>query len=460
MTASIRTNLFKASRKIFTLAVPMAMGQLINVASGFLCMAMLSALGHEVLAASALISSTQISIMVTGMSILFSISVLVGHAYGAKEYPSIGNYLQQGWSLALLMSLPIMVLFWHMDSILRFFGQPKEVTGIVHNYFHSYVWAVIPGFLSTCNMQFGYGIQKKKLIFSISALSVCLLLLTAYVLIFGKMGFPKLGVAGLGIATTVQFSFFFVLSTLIFYFNDQFDRFELFRYRVHRHFEKFVEMLKMGWPISIQMGGEMLSMFVSAILIGWLGANSLAAVQVANQYYFLIVVPIFSLSQASSIIIAHARGAEHFHEVERLSHASLVLALLASLSVGCMFLIFPKTLAAFFMDITLKTNAETLHLTILLFYIIAFTQVFDAVRNVMIGVTRGLFDTRFPMIMSLFTIWVIGMPLSYLLAFPLHFGVIGFEIGSLLGMLVGAIIMIFRGFARVRSLTATGYKLN
>jgi MATE family multidrug resistance protein len=60
-------------------------------------MVMLAQLGHEVLAASALIFSTQLSIMVSGMSILFSISVLVGHAYGAKNDLSIGNYVQQGW---------------------------------------------------------------------------------------------------------------------------------------------------------------------------------------------------------------------------------------------------------------------------------------------------------------------------------------------------------------------------
>jgi MATE family multidrug resistance protein len=142
-------SLFEAGKRIFSLALPMAGSQFINVASGFLCMAMLAALGHEVLAASALIFSTQLSIMVSSMSILFSLSVLVGHSYGAKDYATIGNYVQQGWTLAILISIPIMLLFWNIDAVLLFFGQSKEIANIVRSYFHAFVWAIIPGLLST-----------------------------------------------------------------------------------------------------------------------------------------------------------------------------------------------------------------------------------------------------------------------------------------------------------------------
>jgi MATE family multidrug resistance protein len=422
----------------------MAGSQFINVASGFLCMAMLAALGHQVLAASALIFSTQLSIMLSGMSILFSLSVLVGHAYGAKDYKTIGNYVQQAWTLAILISLPVMLLFWHIDRILLFFGQSKEMTAIVHIYFHAFVWAVVPGFLASCNMQFGYGIHKKALIVLTSIISVVILLMSAYVLIFGKLGFPKLGVSGLGYATAAQYSFFFIFTTLFFFYKKSFTQFELFRYRVHQHLDHFVKMFKIGWPISVQIGGEMLSFFVGSIMLGWIGATALAAFQIVNQYYSLIVIPIFALSQASGILVGHACGAKKFHEIKALAHASIAMVLAASAIVAIGFLVFPKNLTAFYMNINDPTNAATLHLTVLIFMVVAFSQLFDGIRNVLVGVLRGLFDTRFPMYISLFTIWVIGMPISYLLTFPLHLGAVGFVIGGMLGMLSGVSIMTHR----------------
>src|SRR5579871_5087456 len=92
-------SLMQTSKKLLTLALPMAVVQLVTTASGFLCMVMLAQLGREELAASGLFFAAQIALSVAAMSVLFSLSVVIGHAYGAKDYRGIGNYIQQGWSL-------------------------------------------------------------------------------------------------------------------------------------------------------------------------------------------------------------------------------------------------------------------------------------------------------------------------------------------------------------------------
>jgi MATE family multidrug resistance protein len=151
------------NKKLIPLALSMAGSQLVTVSSGFLCMTMLATLGHEVLAASALIFSTQISVIVIGMSFLFSLSVLISHAYGKKQYFSVGQFVQHGWTLSVLLSIPMIIFFWNIDAVLLFFGQPKVIVKIVQQFFYAYTLRVIPLLLGVCNQQLCYGVRKQRI---------------------------------------------------------------------------------------------------------------------------------------------------------------------------------------------------------------------------------------------------------------------------------------------------------
>lgn len=437
-------NFHEASKKILPLALPMTLIQLMSTAGGFVCMAMLAHLGHETLAASALIFSTQMSIMVISMSLLFSISILVGHAFGARNYSLIGNLIQQGWTLSLLIGIPIIILFLNMGSILVLLGQSPALSILVQEFFHGYIWAVIPLLLLACQQQLCYGINKQKLVVNISLFGIIILISTAYVLIFGKFGFPRLGVKGLGYAMSLQVWFGLILMTLLFYYDKSFKCFDLFSYRVHKNWSNLWQMLKIGWPISLQMGGELFSFFCTAVLVGWLGTTALAASQIITQYSVLLIIPMFSLSQATGISIGQAYGRNEFQQIKNLGIASMILAFILTCIVAIFLLVIPKTLASIYLDINNKINAETLHLVVILFAIVAISQIFDALRNVLMGALRGLLDTKYPMYCSLSVIWLIGIPLSYILAFIFHMGIVGIYIGSGIGLATGAFIMMHR----------------
>lgn len=436
--------LSSSTKKIVSLSLPMAGVQFITVAGGFLCMSMLAQLGEEVLAASALIYSTQLSIMVIGMSLLLSLGILVGHAYGANNYMAVGHFLQQAWALGLMIGIPIIILFWNIDSILILIGQEKEIVQLVQTFFNAYIWAVIPLLLTTSNQKFCYGTHNQKLAILISCLSVIVLLITAYVLIFGKWGFPTLGVAGLGYAMAAQVWFSLLVMTTCFYFRKNFQRFHLFKYRIHKDWSYLVQMFKVGGPISLQISGEMLSVLAGAAMVGWLGTEALAAYQIFMQYFFLAIIPIFALAHATGILIGQACGSEQREEIKKLGSSSLHVTLLISLIVGALFILFPKILASLYLDVAQPENTEIVRLVTILFAIGAFTVLLDGIKNVMTGALRGLLDSKFPMLIGLFTIWVIGIPLSYLFAFTFNFGVIGVAIGSMIGMFLSAVIILYR----------------
>lgn len=440
----------QATKKILPLALSMGSTQLVMVASGFLCIIMLAHLGHDVLAASALIISTQMSVMLIGMSILFSLSLLIGHAYGAKNYALIGNFMQIGWAFAVLISLPIMLLFWFIGPILIFFGEPLPIVPIVVQFFHVYILGVIPVQWVICNQQLCYGTHQQRLAIAASYTGVVVLLITAYIFIFGKLGMPALGAAGFGYAMVAQVWSSLILM-LVFFRRKSFKEFNLFSYRLHKSRAALRQMFKIGWPMSVQLSTEMLYFFVVSLMVGWIGASALAAYQVVSQCIFLTVIPVFALSQAIAIVVGQAKGAGEFHEIKNLGYAGLRIALIWSLLASLVFIFCPRWLASFYFNIQDPANAITLKWVIGLFLITAFSQTVDSTRNVMTGALRGLFDTRYAMYVAIIVLWLIALPLGYTLGFIADWGVLGIALGSATGMLVGTVLILSRWRKRVSS---------
>jgi len=134
------------TKRVIQLSLPMALTQLITMGSGFLCMTMLAKLGHDVLAASALIFSISMAVLIIAVSLLFSLSILIGHSFGERNYSNIGSLLQQGWLVSLIISVPTLLIYWYIYPILLFFGQDQIIAKIVEEFFHANIWRVIPFF--------------------------------------------------------------------------------------------------------------------------------------------------------------------------------------------------------------------------------------------------------------------------------------------------------------------------
>jgi MATE family multidrug resistance protein len=398
------------AKKLFALAWPMASIQFISIAGMFLTMMMLSKLGHQVLAASALIFSLQVTLLIVGSSLLFSLSILIGHAFGAKDYLGIGNFVQQGWTLGVIISIPLIICALSIKKILILAGQKPEIAQLVQQYFHIYIFAIPAVLLIITNQQFCYGIRRQSLVTLNNRISTVLLIVCAYLFIFGKFGMPALGVQGAALSMVVSswFTFFFMMGNFI--VKPQYQVFELFRYRVHQNWHYLKKMFQIGWPISLQISAELICFSTLSVMVGWLGTSALAAYQIVTQYNSLIVVPLFSLAQASGVVIGQACGAEEYADIKKLGHASLLMAGVVTFVTAIVFWTLPKLLSSFYLEASDIHYQETLHLVYILFATMAVTQIFDGLRNVMTGALRGLFDTRFPMWVGVFVLWAISIP--------------------------------------------------
>lgn len=441
-------------KKTLSLSLPMAGSRFIQMLTGFIGMVMLAHLGRQVLAASALINSTMATCILIFISFVFAVSFTVGQLYGAKDYPAIGALVQQSLLLSLILSLCMMVVFWFADDIVKLFHQDPALVKYVRQYFHAMLWAAIPLMLQSCLQQFLYGILKQRLVIFVNLITLALGIPIAYVLIFGYFGFPGLGVSGLAYTFAFQcwLGFFIILGCC--YWMPSLQKFKLFAWHSVERWAHFRQVLAVGWPMSLQFGGELMAFFVITMMVGWLGTNALAAVQVTQQWLFLVVVPIFAMSEAAGIFVGHAVGAKKYDQLNSIANANLLVALGLVLVVDVAFVSAPTFFASFYMNTHLAANAAILHLIRILFVILTLTLVLNSLRDMASGLLRGLYDTQFPMRVGLLIMWCLVLPLGYLMAFHFKMGVIGFKVGGNIGLFVGAWIVYRRWKNKVQACQA------
>lgn len=440
--------------KSLHMAWPITGSRILVAITNFFSMWILARLGHEELAAGALVFVTQVSITVIMASILFAISPLIARAYGAGDHQKIGAVAQQGWLLSLILTLPTLLILWFCHPLLLALGQAPDLAAIVSQYFHVYIFAVIPMFFFMTNQMLMMGMGKQHLSFSASLIAAITLIPISYAFTLGKWGAPHLGVAGVALGSVVSYWIGLLFSFSVLLSNKFFSTFGLFRFRLHKSWAYLGQLLKTGWPIVVQTGGELFSWFLMVMFIGWLGDISLSAQQITNQFNILIIIPIMGFSQASSILIGQAAGAKRYSEVRQLGWVNMGIGFALMLLTMILYLGFPRLLIGFYINIHDPQNAAIVHLATMVFAFSAFILLFDSLRNICTGALRGLYDNRYPMYLGLVLTWFFGLPLGYALAFHAHLGIIGFNIGSLIGVFILCVLLLSRWHRRSHHLLA------
>ena len=442
-------------RTILAIAMPMMLTQIINSLSGFLGNIMLAHLGHDVLAASALLSSTQMMVTLVFMSLLFSMGVMVAQANGRGDTTEIGNLVQQGWLLGLLLSIGTILIYWFIEPILILFGQDPHLAHLVVPYFH---WALIGMpilMINVTSSQLCFATGKQIMMTNIMLVQAVVITISSYVLIFGKLGLPALGIEGLGIAFDIAMITQFILVWGCFASLHSFKKYHLFKTHLRDNWAHLKKLFIIGWPISVQVSSELTAYSFITYMIGWLGVIPLAAGQIVNQFSLLLIIPAFGFSSAAAMLIGRAVGAKNYADVKAAANWNIVLSLVIVLALGIPLIIFIVPLTQLFVN-TAQTNYQiTLELVKPVMIIGVLAIFFDTIRNTLTGVLRGLYDTQITMIVAILALWIIRMPLAYLFGFVWHGGIIGIAWSGVIGVAIGAGLLWVRWRKKLRTFTAS-----
>ncbi len=422
---------------LLRLAAPLVLIQVGTMLMGVVDTVMVGRVSAAALAAVALGNLYSFSILIFGMGVLFALDPIVAQALGAGDELAVRRGLQRGLLLSLVLTLPLSLLLLTVRPVLQFVGQPAEIIPFAAGYVYRTVWSVWPFFAFVVLRQTLQAHHRPAPIIATIVIANALNAVLNYGLIFGKLGFPALGVFGSAWATMASR---WVMAVLLLAFGWR-DLRPYLRALAPRLFDARAmgRMLKIGTPIGAQMLLEGGAFGAVALLMGWLGVAQVAAHQVAINLASLTFMVPLGVSSAAAVIVGHAVGRGDADGVRRSTFAALGIGAGFMLLTAVVLVGIPDLLAGMYTE-----DTAVLQLAVVLLPIAGVFQVFDGLQVVAIGLLRGLGDTRVPMIVNVVGFWCIGIPISLWLGFVLELGAVGLWWGLVAGLFIVAMFLIVR----------------
>lgn len=437
-------------RELVLLAGPVAAAQLAQISMGFVDTVMVGRLGSEALAAVALGSTTFFFLLIFCMGIILAVGPMVSQAFGAGDDAPIGRSVRQGLWLGLVLAVPAMFVLYHIETFWRAIGQVETSVVGGQAYLRAIMWGFLPFLWFIALRSFIEAVSRPWPVTFITVLGVLLNIGANYVLIYGKLGFPALGIVGTGWASTTVFWFMFLALLGYVSTRPRFRAYRLFAHLGKPDPEYFRALFRIGWPIGVSYGIEAGLFMITAFMMGTLGSTELAAHQVALQCAaFTFMVPL-GIGIAASVRVGQAVGRGDPQGVRWAGFGGLLLAGLFMLGAAILFWTIPRPIVGLYLDLSDPANTQVVALAVTLLGIAAFFQLFDGLQVTAAGALRGLKDTRIPMVLSFCTYWLIGLTSGYVLGLQLDRGPRGLWWGLVLGLASASLVLSLRFHWRSR----------
>jgi len=446
---SIRSQIISEVRASLFLALPLAGAQMPQAAIAFVDTAMMGKLGSQTLAAGGLGAITFGALLIIGSGIVAAVSPIAAEAHGAGQPQKVGQVIRQGFGLAVLVALPMMVLIWNLRPLLHRLGQPEALLEQTELYLRAIVWGYLPGLGFAILKDFASAISKPRSVIIITLCSVPLNILGNDVLMYGKFGLPALGLEGIGWSSTIVLWGMFLAIALHIRSQRQFRIYGIFR-----GFPKFdrgmiQELLHIGLPIGIIAFVETGLFTVTTFLIGQIGVAPLAAHQIALETAGVTFRIPLGIAFATTIRVGHLVGQKNLRGARFAGYVGIALGAIFMGSTALLFWTMPRPIVGLFLNVQDPANAIVVELAQVLLGVAAVFQIFDGIQVIAVGALRGLKDTRIPMLIGIFAYWGIGLVSGYGLGMVWGYGAVGLWWGLALGLAVAAGVLTWR-FSTIR----------
>lgn len=438
---------------MLALGLPIAASHFAQILMNAIDVAMLGRVDPEAVAAGALGFAVFVIVLIFMLGVSMGTAPMMAQAIGRgrKSMRDVRRTLRQGIWVTTAIGLPFALASVWAEDLLLASGQEAAIAHDAALYVQALMPSLFFATWFTVLRNFVASYQRANAPMVIMIIGLFANVGFNYVLIYGKLGFPALGVLGAGIGTSMAQ---FVMVSLLLGFvliDRRFRRFHVLGRFWRSDWHRFREVLRLGTPIGFAMLFEVALFAGSAFIMGLIGTLELAAHQIALQIASATFMVPLGVAQAAGIRVALAAGAADRLGVHRTGVTSVAMAVGFMAFMAVLIWTVPQLLVSPFLpDAETGDNAKVMALACSYLAFAAAFQIFDAAQVVGANLLRGLKDTRVPMIFAAIGYWAIGLPVGVLLAFTFGLRGEGVWLGFVVALIVAAALMLGRFALRER----------
>lgn len=430
------------ARAVLALGLPLVGSHVAQFAITLTDAAMLGWYGVEALAAEVLGGTFFFVLFIFGSGFAWAVMPMVASARAAGHEAQVRRVTRMGGWASLLFGFAVLPLMIFSEPLFLALGQEPQISGLAGQYLKIMGWGILPALLVMVLKSYLAALERTQVVLWITVAAVGLNIAVNYLLIFGRWGFPEMGVRGAGVASLMVNAASFV--ALAVHAALATPEHALFQRLWRPDREALGAVFRLGWPIGITNLAEVGLFAASSVMMGWLSTLPLAAHGIAMQVTSVVFMVHLGLSNAATVRAgqAHGRG-----DGPGLCDGARVVIALSALVAGLtvvLFLAVPEFLIGLFMSPAEPDRAGVIAIGTGLLAAAALFQLVDAGQVMALGLLRGVQDTRVPMILAALSYWAVGVPASYVLGFPLGLGGVGVWLGLAVGLALAALFMMVR----------------
>ena len=432
------------ARETLALGLPLAGASLAQIALHVSDVVMVGWYGVVPLAAVVLGASSFFIVYVVGAGFAKAVMPMVASAIARGDEAQVRRDTRMGLWLSIAYGIAVFPVFWWSGPILLALGQDSEVSAVAQDYLRVVGFGLVPSLCVTVLQSYLSAFGRTQVVLVVTLAAVALNIAVNWLLIFGNWGFPELGAQGAAVATiATQVMSLLVLGVYAGRLPDL-RRFHLWQ----RFWRPDWQAMRLVWRLGVPIGLTGLAeggMFqASALMMGWIGTVELAAHGIALEVAALTFMMHVGLSSAATIRIARLDGQGNRPALRKAAKVAVVISFAVALVSVALFLAVPEAIVALFLDMAKPESAAILAYGTVLLAVAALFQLADGMQVVALGLLRGVQDTRVPMWLAAVSYWLIGIPASYVLAFPMGYGGVGLWLGLVIGLVAAAASLMWR----------------